>query len=89
MANSLKAKLSKLRYEGHITNAQYYEICSKLAGHDKVIEKNLISRIENAMYNEAFIQDSLLQKWEGGCWIRYKLFENVIERIKREVDQDE
>lgn len=31
-----------------------------------------------SMYHEAFEKDSDLQKWDGGCWIRYKLLENVI-----------
>lgn len=34
-----------------------------------------------AMYHEAFEKDSILQKWESGCWIRYKLFENVMKSI--------
>lgn len=31
-----------------------------------------------SMYHEAFEKDSDLQKWDGGCWIRYKLLENVM-----------
>lgn len=44
---------------------------------------DLISRKElrNAMYHETFEVDSDLQRWDGGCWIRYKLFENVIDSI--------
>lgn len=34
-----------------------------------------------AMYQESFEKDSDLQRWDGGCWIRYKLFENVIESV--------
>ena len=30
------------------------------------------------MYDEAFEKDSDLQKWDSGCWIRFKLFENVL-----------
>ena len=30
------------------------------------------------MYEEAFEKDSQMQKWDSGCWIRYKLFENMI-----------
>ena len=30
------------------------------------------------MYHEAFEKDSDMQKWDSGCWIRYKLFENVL-----------
>ena len=32
----------------------------------------------NRMYHEAFEKDSDLQKWDSGCWIRYKLFEKVL-----------
>lgn len=28
------------------------------------------------MYHDAFETDSPLQKWDGGCWIRYKMFED-------------
>ena len=32
----------------------------------------------NRMYHEAFEKDSDLQKWDSGCWIRYKLFVYVL-----------
>ena len=31
------------------------------------------------MYHEAFETDSDMQKWESGCWIRYKMFERMEE----------
>ena len=31
------------------------------------------------MYHEAFETDSDMQRWDSGCWIRYKLFENVLD----------
>lgn len=37
--------------------------------------------LNDAMYHEAFVKDSDFQKWDGGCWIRYKLFENVLKSI--------
>ena len=39
---------------------------------------DLISRkaLREAMYHEAFEMDSDMQKWDSGCWIRYKIFEN-------------
>lgn len=39
---------------------------------------DLISRkaLQEAMYHEAFEMDSDMQKWDAGCWIRYKMFEN-------------
>lgn len=30
------------------------------------------------MYHEAFETDSGLQKWDSGLWIRYQLFESVL-----------
>ena len=44
---------------------------------------DLISRqaLRQAMYHEAFEVDSDLQKWDSGCWIRYKLFEKVIDNL--------
>lgn len=37
-------------------------------------------KLESEMYHNAFEIDTDLQKWDSGCWIRYKLFENVIEK---------
>lgn len=34
------------------------------------------------MYHEAFEVDTDMQKWDGGCWIRYKMFENCVESAK-------
>lgn len=31
------------------------------------------------MYHEAFETDTDMQRWDGGCWIRYKMFENTID----------
>lgn len=33
----------------------------------------------DAMYHEAFETDTDMQKWDSGCWIRYKMFENAID----------
>ena len=35
MPNSLRVKLSKLRYKGEITQEEYAELIKKLDGHDK------------------------------------------------------
>ena len=32
--------------------------------------------LHEKMYHEAFEVDSEMQRWDGGCWIRYKVFEN-------------
>ena len=33
------------------------------------------------MYHEAFETDTDEQKWDGGCWIRYKMFERNLEAM--------
>ena len=35
-------------------------------------------RLSAEMYHEAFETDSDMQKWDSGCWIRYKMFENIL-----------
>ena len=34
--------------------------------------------LSNVMYHQAFETDTDSQKWDSGCWIRYKMFENAI-----------
>lgn len=35
--------------------------------------------LRERMYHDAFEMDSDMQKWDGGCWIRYKMFESAID----------
>jgi len=35
--------------------------------------------LRKRMYHDAFEVDSDMQKWDSGCWIRYKMFENAID----------
>ena len=37
--------------------------------------------LKERMYHEAFEKTTDLQRWDSGCWIRYKMFENVIKSI--------
>ena len=43
-----------------------------------------LKEVEEAMYHQCFEVDNPedLQKWDGGNWFRYKLFENVLEKLK-------
>ena len=41
-------------------------------------------RLKEAMYHAAFEEDSEDQEWNGGCWIRYRLFERVLDSIPTE-----
>ena len=47
------------------------------------MEQRLIdaNKLEANMYHEAFETDTDMQKWDSGCWIRYKMFENQIEKM--------
>lgn len=45
----------------------------------KLIDKD---HLEDSMYHEAFETDTGMQKWDSGCWIRYKLFENILDEQK-------
>lgn len=40
-----------------------------------------IDELSKMMYHEAFETDSDMQKWDGGCWIRYKLFEKCRDSV--------
>lgn len=40
-----------------------------------------VDELRAAMHHAAFEEDSDLQKWDGGCWIRYKMFENVMDSM--------
>lgn len=35
--------------------------------------------LQAKLYHEAFETDNDMQRWDSGCWIRYKLFEKAIE----------
>ena len=35
--------------------------------------------LRQRMYHDAFETDTEMQRWDGGCWIRYKIFENALE----------
>ena len=41
-------------------------------------------KLRHAMYHEAFETDTELQKWESGCWIRYRLFTDVLDALPAE-----
>ena len=38
--------------------------------------------LRETMFHRAFEMDSDMQKWDGGCWIRYKMFENALENAQ-------
>lgn len=42
-----------------------------------------------AMYHEAYEKDSDMQRWDSGCWIRYKMFETAIEAAATVIEASE
>lgn len=55
----------------------------------KEIRRQILEEVESAMYHEAFEVNhdkDGMQKWDGGNWIRYKLFEKVMEQMKGEAE---
>lgn len=44
-------------------------------GYGRLIDARAFSE---TMYHQAFETDSDMQKWDSGCWIRYKMFENAL-----------
>lgn len=40
------------------------------------------------MYHEAFETDTPMQKWDSGCWIRYKMFERMEENAPTIIPAD-
>lgn len=50
-------------------------ICQLPEGHGRLVDADEIQR---EMYHGAFETDTDMQKWDSGCWIRYKMFENTI-----------
>lgn len=44
-----------------------------------------LDAVEKLMYQRCMVDDNpgTLQKWDSGCWIRYKLFESVMEEIRQ------
>ena len=49
--------------------------CQRVTKMAEYIDKE---KFMQSMYHEAFEKDSDLQRWDGGCWIRYKMLENVM-----------
>ena len=47
----------------------------ELPDHGDLIDRDAFRK---TMYHDTFETDSDLQKWESGCWIRYKMFERNI-----------
>ena len=58
MPNSLRVKLSKLRYKGEITQEEYDELTKKLNGHDSELLDKVAERIKIRLINNLGLKDA-------------------------------
>ena len=77
MANSLRAKLSKLRYDGHITDAEYKSFIKKMDGHDAKIRAKAIDEFA----------ERLKEEYKPCKETDTEIYENVCNRIDKIADQ--
>lgn len=54
-------------------------------GHGRLIDADELNRM---MFHKSFELDSDMQKWDSGCWIRYKMFENSMEEMLTIIEAD-
>ena len=54
-------------------------------GHGDLVD---IKQLDRQMYHMTFEMDTELQKWDSGCWIRYKLYENIRDAIPTIIEAD-
>ena len=66
-------------------SGMYYPISSLPEKHGKMIDGDAFRK---KMYHDAFEMDSKMQRWDSGCWIRYKMFENNIEEAETLVEAE-
>lgn len=81
-----------------ITKAQFYKDLNKLPymdvgwdieelpPHGRLIDADELNR---KMYHDAFETDSDMQKWDSGCWVRYKMFENNLRDAPTIIEAEE
>lgn len=53
--------------------------------HGRLIDADVLRA---KMYHEAFETDTPMQKWDSGCWIRYKMFERLEENAPTIIPAD-
>lgn len=60
MPNSLKTKLSKLKYKGQITDEEYRELIAKLDGHDTEIRAEARTKVLDKILKEITFEEKWL-----------------------------
>lgn len=87
MANSLRAKLSKLRHDGHITNTEYMEFMKKLDGHDRVMQEKVIDTFAEKLYDKSTNMKDIESEDYG--LLHYEDMFKVAEEYKKELVKEQ
>lgn len=87
MANSLRAKLSKLRHDGHITNTEYMEFMKKLDGHDRVMQEKVIDTFAEKLYDKSTHMKDIESEDYG--LLHYEDMFKVAEEYKKELVKEQ
>ena len=74
-------ELSALAH-GRQSKCPLFEVPEK---HGRLVD---IDKLSKKMYHDAFETDTELQKWESGCWIRYRLFEKNIDQAPTVIEAE-
>lgn len=86
MANSLRAKLSKLRHDGNITDTEYQALIKKLDGHDTENRAKAIDEFYNKVLNfEDYIDPVDESNLGSGLLYSEKDITNMIVKIAEEM----
>ena len=73
-------------YRNSITRPDWCPLVSVQTPHGRLIDAD---ELHEKMYHESFEVDSDMQKWESGCWIRYKVFENCENQTPTIIEAEE
>ena len=88
MANGLRAKLSKLRHDGHITDAEYKSFIKKDGWHDAEIRAKAIEEFAEQLkkkYEHCVVNDILMNNDVMSYTNSCSVFESFIDEIAEEM----
>lgn len=60
-----------------------FDTCLRIEYEKSKAYKKALKDLSDLMFQKAMMENSEMQKWDSGCWIRYKLFENCVEQLKK------
>jgi hypothetical protein len=81
MANSLRAKLSKLRHDGHITDNEYQAFLKKIDGHDREIYNKAIDDFRDKICEKYTAEERKENYRQYCCNIKQELAD-IAEQLK-------